>query len=64
MIGVTRGISTLAGAAVAGILLWVATQIGAQTSGEYWTTYGLIAAAGLTITFSIATGCRPPTPTA
>ena len=33
MIGVTRGISTLAGAAVAGILLWFATQIGTETSG-------------------------------
>ena len=52
MIGVTRGISTLAGAAVAGILLWVATQIGAETSGEYWATYGLIAAAGLTMALS------------
>ena len=52
MIGVTRGISTLAGAAVAGILLWFATQIGAETSGEYWTTYGLIAVAGLTMALS------------
>ena len=52
MIGVTRGISTLAGAAVAGILLWIATQVGAQTSGEYWATYGLIAAAGLTMALS------------
>ncbi|MEO5574579.1 MAG: hypothetical protein ABIR67_08960 [Gaiellaceae bacterium] len=52
MIGVTRGISTLAGAAVAGILLWFATQIGAETSSEYWTTYGLVAAAGLTMALS------------
>lgn len=52
MIGVTRGFSTLAGAAVAGILLWFATQIGAETSGEYWATYGLIAAAGLTMALS------------
>jgi len=52
MIGVTRGISTLAGAAVAGILLWFATQIGAETSGEYWATYGLIATAGLTMALS------------
>jgi hypothetical protein len=52
MIGVTRGISTLAGAAVAGILLWFATQVGAETAGEYWATYGLIAAAGLTIALS------------
>ena len=52
MIGVTRGISTLAGAVVAGILLWVATQTGAETSSEYWATYGLIAAAGLTMALS------------
>jgi len=52
MIGVTRGISTLAGAAVAGILLWFATQVGAETSREYWATYGLIAAAGLTMALS------------
>src|SRR4051812_42859594 len=52
MIGVTRGISTLAGAAVAGILLWFATQVGAETASEYWATYGLIAAAGLTMALS------------
>lgn len=52
MIGVTRGISTLAGAAVAGILLWFATQIGTETTTEYWSTYGLIAAAGLTMALS------------
>jgi hypothetical protein len=52
MIGLTRGISTLAGAAVAGILLWFATQIGTQTAGEYWATYGVIAAAGLTMALS------------
>jgi hypothetical protein len=52
MIGVTRGISTLAGAAVAGILLWFAAQIGVETSGEYWATNGLIAAAGLTMALS------------
>ena len=52
MIGITRGISTLAGAAVAGVLLWFATQVGTQTSSEYWATYGLIAAAGLTMALS------------
>ena len=52
MIGVTRGISTLAGATVAGILLWFATQVGAETNSEYWATYGLIAAAGLTMALS------------
>ena len=52
MIGITRGISTLAGAVVAGILLWFATQIGTETTSEYWSTYGLIAAAGLTMALS------------
>ena len=52
MIGVTRGFSTLAGAAVAGILLWFATQVGAETTTDYWATYGLIAAAGLAIALS------------
>jgi hypothetical protein len=52
MIGVTRGISTLAGAAVAGVLLWFATQIGTETSSEYWASYGVIAAAGLTMALS------------
>jgi hypothetical protein len=52
MIGIARGISTLAGAAVAGILLWIATQVGTETTSEYWTTYGLIAAAGVTMALS------------
>ena len=52
MIGVTRGLSTLAGAAVAGILLWFATQVGAEATTEYWATYGLVAAAGLTMALS------------
>jgi hypothetical protein len=52
MIGMTRGLSTLVGAAVAGILLWFATQVGTETTGEYWATYGLIAAAGLTMALS------------
>jgi hypothetical protein len=52
MIGLTRGISTLAGAAVAGVLLWFATQVGTETTTEYWSTYGLIAAAGLTMALS------------
>jgi hypothetical protein len=52
MIGITRGFSTLAGAAIAGFLIWLAAQMGSGTSGEYWTTYGLIAAAGLTMAIS------------
>jgi hypothetical protein len=52
MIGITRGFSTLIGAAVAGFLIWLATQIGVESNGEYWATYGLVAAAGLTMALS------------
>jgi len=52
MMGITRGISTLIGAAVAGFLIWLATQIGDGAAGDYWTTYGLVAAAGLTMALS------------
>lgn len=52
MIDFTRGISTLVGAGVAGFLLWFATQIGSDSAAEYWTFYGLIAAAGLTMALS------------
>jgi hypothetical protein len=52
MIGVTRGFSTLVGALLAGALLWFATQIGTENAGEYWATYGLVAAAGLAMALS------------
>jgi len=52
MIDFTRGISTLVGASVAGFLIWLAAQIGSDSASEYWTTYGLIAAAGLTMALS------------
>lgn len=52
MIGVARGFATVVGAAIAGALLWFATQLGTEASGEYWATYGLIAAAGLAMALS------------
>ena len=52
MYGVTRAFFTLLVVAVAGFLVWVASQIGDDSSGEYWTTYGLVAAAGLTMALS------------
>ena len=52
MYGITRGLATLIGAAVAGFLIWLATQIGTATTGDYWLTYGLVAAAGLTFALS------------
>jgi hypothetical protein len=56
MLGMTRGFATLVGAAVAGFLLWLAAQMGDDTAGEYWATYGLVAAAGLTMALSQVLG--------
>jgi hypothetical protein len=56
MMGITRGISTLVGAALAGFLIWLAVQIGTETEAEYWSSYGLIAAAGLTMALSQVAG--------
>ena len=56
MMGFTRGVSTLIGAAVAGFLIWLAVQIGTETEAEYWGAYGLIAAAGLTMALSQVAG--------
>jgi hypothetical protein len=52
MYGLTRGMVTLLGAGAAGLLVWLATQIGEGTNGGYWAVYGLIAAAGLTMALS------------
>jgi hypothetical protein len=52
----TRAATTLIGVLAAGLLLWLGTQIlpgsGEATSGEYWATAGVIAAAGLTMALS------------
>jgi hypothetical protein len=56
MVGTTRGIATLLGAAVAGFLLWLAAQIGTETAGDYWATYGLVIAAGLPMALSQVLG--------
>ena len=56
MLDATRGIATLIGAGVAGFLIWLAAQMGVAGVGEYWATYGLIAAAGLTMALSQVLG--------
>jgi hypothetical protein len=56
MLGMTRGVATLVGAAIAGILIWVAAQLGDDTAGEYWATYALVAAAGLAMALSQLAG--------
>jgi MFS family permease len=59
MYGLTRAVTTLVGAALAGILVWLAADafddggiFEADQSGRYWATVGLLAAAGLAIPLS------------
>jgi drug/metabolite transporter superfamily protein YnfA len=52
MYGLTRATVTLIAAAGAGLLIWVATQIGEDSNGDYWAAYGVIAAAGLVMALS------------
>jgi hypothetical protein len=56
MYHLTRAATTLLGAAVAGVLLWLATQVlstnGTSSTGEYWGAVGLVALAGLTMALS------------
>lgn len=48
----TRALMTLVGAAAAGLLIWLATQVGDDSTGGYWAVYGLLAAAGLSLALS------------
>jgi hypothetical protein len=52
MYGLTRATVTVLAAAVAGFLIWLATQVGNSSNGGYWATYGLIAGAGLVMALS------------
>ena len=52
MYHLTRGMITLLGAAVAGFLVWLATQISDSSNGGYWAVYGILAGAGLVMAFS------------
>jgi hypothetical protein len=49
MNGVNRAVMTLAGAAIAGVLLWAAAHIGRHGTGGYWAAYAVVAGAGLVI---------------
>ena len=52
MYGITRASTTLLGGAVAGFLIWLATQFSNDTLGGYWTRIGLVAGAGLVMALS------------
>jgi MFS family permease len=57
MYGLTRATLTLIGAAVVGVLLWLATTIlpdsvADASQGEYWAAFGLVALGGLAMALS------------
>jgi hypothetical protein len=52
MYGLTRATVTLIGAAAAGLLIWIATQISNDHIGGYWARIGLVAGAGLVMALS------------
>jgi hypothetical protein len=57
MYGLTRGVMTLIGAALAGGLIWFATWIGPmESSGQYWAAMGVVAGAGLVMALSQLAG--------
>src|SRR6476661_8603356 len=50
----TRGLTTAIAAGAAGALLWVATQVGQQTTGRFWAEMGIVAVAGLVLVLIVA----------
>jgi MFS family permease len=52
MYGLTRATTTLLAAAVAGFLIWLATQFSSHHQGGYWAIMGVIAGAGLAMALS------------
>ena len=52
MYGLTRATTTLIGAAAAGLLIWIATQLNHRHEGGYWGIVGLMAGAGLIMALS------------
>jgi hypothetical protein len=52
MYGFTRATTTLVFAGVAGLLIWIATQLSNETLGGYWARIGLVAGAGFVMALS------------
>jgi hypothetical protein len=52
MYGLTRATTTLVFSAIAGLLIWIATQISNDHVGGYWARIGLVAGAGLLMALS------------
>ncbi len=54
--GPVRALMTLLGVGVAGLLVWVTTNIGDKSTGGYWAVYGILAGAGLAMALSQVLG--------
>ena len=52
----TRGLMTALAAGVAGLLLYLATRVGQQSTARFWEEMGLVAAAGLVLVLLPALG--------
>ncbi|HEY8705077.1 MAG TPA: hypothetical protein VIL98_10000 [Gaiellaceae bacterium] len=52
----TRGLTTALAAGTAGLLLWLATQVGQQTTLRFWASMGIVAGAGLLFAVAQAIG--------
>ena len=51
-----RGLVTALAAGVAGFLVWVATEVGQQTTGRFWASMGIVAGAGFVLALSQIVG--------
>jgi hypothetical protein len=54
--GWSRAGVTLLGAALAGALLWLAAQVGQDSTGRYWATVGIVVGAGMVFALSQVRG--------
>ncbi|HEY8030181.1 MAG TPA: hypothetical protein VIE38_11780 [Gaiellaceae bacterium] len=52
----TRGLTTVAAAGGAGVLLWTATLVGQHTDQRFWAEMGIVAGAGLVMALSQVIG--------
>ncbi|HEY4411357.1 MAG TPA: hypothetical protein VGN06_00040 [Gaiellaceae bacterium] len=52
----TRGLTTVAAAGGAGVLLWTATLVGQHTDKRFWAEMGIVAGAGLVMALSQVIG--------
>ena len=52
----TRGLTLAVAAGTAGLMLWLATQAGQQTTLRFWASMGIVAVAGLVVALAQAVG--------